>query len=245
MRKSNSNLHISYFLIGFGLVYILLNASKWTNEQNSESDIATIYNKMFTTVELRQNSSSKNFAKIPSYKKVGILSSIGAQTGNYESENKGNFTANYALNNDNEYAANKFEIETTTNNYVPSIFYDTYSTHKNLNDMQNNEYSDISLAISKLTSSKSEVSTIIEQAASNKTKSEHGFLAMNSDLKAINSSIGITENSMQKSTNDEIPPGDGDLGDPIPVGDGWLLLSTMALIYGGYKYLMRLKTKSC
>ena len=62
-------------------------------------------------------------------------------------------------------------------------------------------------------------------------------MAVNTDVSAIESSMNINENGIQKTSNDINPGEGGEMGNPIPVGDGWILLLMLALGYGGLKGL--------
>lgn len=74
---------------------------------------------------------------------------------------------------------------------------------------------------------------------SNDTKvPNHGFYALSTDLSSVGLDQLIAEGGMQKLSN----PGDEPDGEPIPVGDGWVLMLIMAVGYGFYKYKLKLSS---
>jgi len=252
MNKSNINFLLGWFIVGFGIAYILLNATKWGNQQNVYADSENIYDSKFSSVELRQNSFSSNYVRLPTYNRNISRSywSAPSTINNLENtEKEKQITESYTVNIDNKsnITVNNSGIAYGVSNYLETSKSQNYSSQRKENNTNSNGYSGLSLAINQLAALNNGKSINIIQGSSENVKSSHGFLTMSTNLTAINSSISMTQNGMQKVDGDGDPgdpgvniidPGTGgEMGEPIPVGDGWILLLMLALGYGGLKGL--------
>ncbi|MEI8086665.1 MAG: hypothetical protein WCG93_10665 [Paludibacter sp.] len=252
MKGSNINFLLGWFIVGFGIAYVMFNITNFGNEQNGYTDIASIYEKSLANVELRQNSYTSNYVRIPTYTRSASRSYCSKPPTINESEkteNESSITAEYTIKmyNESKNTINKSNIGYNTSNYLGESKSQIYSSQKNENNTNSNSYSGLSEAINQLTALNNEKPIKIIQGSNENVKSNHGFLTLNTNLTAINSSMSMTENSMQK-VGGEGNPGDpgyignsidpgagGDMGSPIPVGDGWIFMFMLALVYGGFK----------
>lgn len=254
MRKSNINFLLGWFIVGFSITYILFNVTNMGIVQSEYSDTESFYENKFLNVELRQNCYSYNYARLPIYSKRVTRSHWASSPTIKESESSDierDITADYAINigAKSKNTINKSNIGYSTSNYLGASDSQNYSAQKNENRTNTNEYSGLTQAINQLATLNNQKPIKIIQGSSENVKTIHGFLTMNTDLKAINSSMTISENNIQKIdgsgdpgnpgvTGGQIDPGaGGEMGDPIPVGDGWIFLFVLALGYGFFKHL--------
>jgi len=240
MKNTNVNFLIGWFIVGFGIAYVLLNISKWTTEQNTAFSPVSYGDTNLSFLEKKQNEITTNYVRLPSFKRSS--SARLKQNRNIENVSTNNgidnhITAQYNVDINN---SNIINVNTGINNSFPSASTVNYSTSKadfNSNNHGNDNGSNANLAQSitllEAFNHAKPVTTI--EGSSSVVKSKNGFLAINTDITSIESSLNIND-AMQKSTSD-MDPGDGgdDMGDPIPVGEGWLILLAMALGYAGLK----------
>ena len=248
---------LGWFMVGFAIAYILLNSSKWANIQNEYADTDDIYDNKLVNIETRQNSYTSNYVRLPSYRRSASRSYWSAPlTINHSEnvENKTSITTDYAVNIDNksEIVVNNPSVGYNAGIYSAASNSQIYSSQTNENSTNSNGYSGLSQAINQLAALNNDKSIKIIQGSNANVKTNYGFLTVNSNLTAINSSMSMTQNGMQKVDGDSDPgdpgvgiidPGVGDdMGEPIPVGDGWIFMFILAMGYGGLKSLKKLKS---
>jgi hypothetical protein len=77
-----------------------------------------------------------------------------------------------------------------------------------------------------------------KESSSNSSTELHGFFAISTDISSISDNNFITENK-DLFKSDSSDPGDGPIGEPIPVGDGWIFLIGMAVLYVAWKNIVK------
>ncbi|MEI7505109.1 MAG: hypothetical protein WCJ61_17680 [Paludibacter sp.] len=251
MKRSNLSFLLGWFIVGFAIAYILLNSSKWANIENAYTNTENIYDNKLANIETRQNSFTSNYVRLPSYKRNTSHSYWSAPPTINESENsdkESNITAEYAVNIDNKsiHTTNTSVVGYSAINFTAALKSQTYSSQKNENSTNSNGYSGLSQAINQLADLNNNKSIKIIQGSSENVKSNHGFLTISTNLTSINSSISMSQNGIQKVDGDPGDPGageildpgaGGEMGEPIPVGDGWMILLMLAIGYAGLKRL--------
>jgi len=246
MKKIIFNSLFIGFILSFGFAYVLLNSYVWVNDQHNNYISETIYSSKFKTNDFRPQSKSINFEKLPSYKAVNRPSLLRDHTIANQPSNDGNentIVADYVVETNSRASFNENEIVGYSATSSGLAYWpEHYSSHKNTNATPSNENSGLNNLLSQFEVLKSIESLKQEDASTANNKLQHGFLTMNSDLTEINSSLSTVSEGMQKSTTSD-PGGDDDLGDPIPVGDGWVFLMLLAVGYG-LKVFMDLKWAS-
>lgn len=236
MKKSNFSFLLSWFMIGFGVSYILLNSTKWVSSKKADDSALSNSYEKYGSIESRQNINATNYVSLPKFKGSNErLSRTPSGSSNFAHNVKTasyisaqyNVNINKEGNNSNDVDYSSFA---NVNNNLSS-----YKTKINNSNYSNN-------ISSELLSINSQIPTIrlSQPQVSEKQKSDkHVFLSVNTDMTSINLPLPGFTNTMQKA---DIDPGDGgDLGEPIPVGDGLSFLLLMIFGYVTFIALKRLK----
>jgi hypothetical protein len=248
MKTRKNNSEFSWFIVGFILTNILLySTSKISNTIDAGSELtSTDYNK-YAFIESRQNYNARSSVKMPSYRihyNTGFgntyrSTNISAPAPEIDNHIEPDYNINVAskrttaINNsqNGSYGAGYFGSD----NYTRYSNNSNYSSQRNENSSNNVNYSELTQSINQLAGIKSGLATVTE-SQNTITKSDYGFVSMKTDLTTIGASLSMSENTMQKASNDNIDPGgSGEMGEPIPVGDGWIFMLLLAVGYVGFK----------
>ena len=254
MNRKNQNLVFCCLLGTFILSFLLLyNSKEHTGMLSSNFKLIKIVNTKFDLLnksrnlglnlnliwiknanrsEIR-NIDAVNFKKLPSYQHISKINFGKGQKQTNASENYGGAKRNMQVY---RIAINsKKVIEHIQNSGKNSViigadienFTAQHSENKaNEDDNQLSQYVNQTEALNE--------SNLFEKIKGSVVlaKSDQGFISMNTDVIAIESSFNMGNNGMQRSISD-IDPGDGgDMGGPLPIGDGWIFLLILSGFYG-------------
>lgn len=146
------------------------------------------------------------------------------------------FEANYAVSINDEQNNHSY---TSNNGTTLSGFSNqnlTYSSIKR-NKESVADYGQISILSSGISAINEFGAIKSVKSASELVGSKHGFLSLSTDLSSVETFSSMNNFELQKVSNDIDPGGDGEMGEPIPVGDGWVILLIMVMCYTTFKIL--------
>lgn len=240
MNKRNNNILFGCFVGAFIVAFIwLYNFQELSNKQSFDSNTVNLGETNYGFLEKRQNPNTSNYVRIPSYQKksnsrFGENQSELNSLVNMRIENP--ISANYEVNIDKKGSIIG-KKSNFANNFISEVQHENYSSPKSEYKSSNNDNAQLAQAINQLAALNVSKSATSIQSSSSNIKTDHGFMAMNTDISSIENSLNINDNALQKSTNDINPGDDGEMGNPIPVGDGWVFMFMLALVYCGLKGL--------
>jgi len=238
MKRSNMSFLLAWFMVGFSLSYILLNSSKWVNGENAALNSKSSNTNRYGIVENRKNSKSTNYVRLPAFrtvKKNSISKNTSQDYGQNAENNSVFFAAQYQV-------ADKYvsTITSTQHQGVTGVYLEPsqpiYHSNRIERDDESKRYSELTNINTQIPSLNFNGLMALSESSNNTSKTNHGFLTLNTDLSPLNSDIN--DGLVQKVDEGG---GGGEPGVPVPVGDGWIFMFVLALSYGFFKSVRGLK----